>query len=747
MNVSKILVSPTVTTNVLRIFAPRLPQIGASLLIQKKWALRSKKFYRFYSEKNSGEMPPKKEADSSGKASNKSTISSIDNSQPPPPSNNNDKTKQANVAVSHAMLATREQEANKDLTSPDAQAAFYKLLLQSNYPQYVVSRFETPGIASSPECMELYMEALQRIGRHSEADAVRQNLLTASSAGAVNPSLASSSSNQSGYHGNFPSMYSPLYGSRKEPLHVVVSESTFTVVSRWVKWLLVFGILTYSFSEGFKYITENTTLLKSSEVADKSVDVAKTNVKFDDVCGCDEARAELEEIVDFLKDPTKYESLGGKLPKGVLLTGPPGTGKTLLARATAGEAGVDFFFMSGSEFDEVYVGVGAKRIRDLFAQARSRAPAIIFIDELDAIGGKRNPKDQAYAKQTLNQLLVELDGFSQTSGIIIIGATNFPEALDKALTRPGRFDKVVNVDLPDVRGRADILKHHMKKITLADNVDPTIIARGTPGLSGAELANLVNQAAVYACQKNAVSVDMSHFEWAKDKILMGAERKTMVLTDAARKATAFHEAGHAIMAKYTNGATPLYKATILPRGRALGITFQLPEMDKVDITKRECQARLDVCMGGKIAEELIYGKDNTTSGCGSDLQSATGTARAMVTQYGMSDDVGPVNLSENWESWSNKIRDIADNEVIELLKDSEERARRLLTKKNVELHRLAQGLIEYETLDAHEIEQVCKGEKLDKLKTSTNTVVEGPDSDERKDIGDDKPKIPTMLNA
>ena len=233
----------------------------------------------------------------------------------------------------------------------------------------------------------------------------------------------------------------------------------------------------------------------------------------------------MEEIVDFLKDPTKYESLGGKLPKGVLLTGPPGTGKTLLARATAGEAGVDFFFMSGSEFDEVYVGVGAKRIRDLFAQARSRAPAIIFIDELDAIGGKRNPKDQAYAKQTLNQLLVELDGFSQTSGIIIIGATNFPEALDKALTRPGRFDKVVNVDLPDVRGRADILKHHMKKITLADNVDPTIIARGTPGLSGAELANLVNQAAVYACQKNAVSVDMSHFEWAKDKILMGAERR------------------------------------------------------------------------------------------------------------------------------------------------------------------------------------------------------------------------------
>ncbi|GAV55242.1 hypothetical protein ZYGR_0AS05660 [Zygosaccharomyces rouxii] len=649
--------------------------------------------------------------------------------------------------VSHAVLAAKEQEANKDLLNPEAQAAFYKLLLQSNYPQYVVSRFETPGIVSSPNCLELYMEALQRIGRHAEADTVRQTLLTASSAGAVNPSLASSSTSSPAYHGTLPSLYSPFHGTRKEPLHVVVTESTFTVVSRWVKWLLVLGLLTYGVSEAFKYISENTSLLKSSEVADKSVDVAKTNVKFDDVHGCDEARAELEEIVDFLKDPAKYESLGGTLPKGVLLTGPPGTGKTLLARATAGEAGVDFFFMSGSEFDEVYVGVGAKRVRELFSQARSRAPAIVFIDELDAIGGKRNPKDQAYAKQTLNQLLVELDGFSQTSGIIIIGATNFPEALDKALTRPGRFDKLVNVDLPDVRGRTDILKHHMKKITLANDVDPTIIARGTPGLSGAELANLVNQAAVYACQKNAISVDMSHFEWAKDKILLGAEKKTMVLTEASRKATAYHEAGHAIMAMFTPGATPLYKATILPRGGALGITFQLPEMDKVDITRRECLARLDVCMGGKIAEEFIYGKENTTSGCGSDLQSATGTARAMVTQYGMGEHVGPVNLADKWDTWSDKIRDTADNEVLKLLRESEERTKKVLGERSVELHRLAQGLITYETLDAKEMDKVCRGEELNKLKSSSNTIVEGPDNDERKDIGDDKPKRPALINA
>lgn len=649
--------------------------------------------------------------------------------------------------ASHGMLAKKEQDANKDLANPDAQAEFYKLLLQSNYPQYVVSRFETPGIASSPECVELYMEGLQRIGRHAEADAVRQSLLTASSAGAVNPSLASSSNNSSTYLGTFPPMYNPSYGSSKAPIHVIVTESTFTIISRWVKWILIFAALTYGLTEGFRYISENTSLLKSSEAADKSVDVAKTNVKFEDVCGCDEARAELEEIVDFLKDPAKYESLGGKLPSGVLLTGPPGTGKTLLARATAGEAGVDFFFMSGSEFDEVYVGVGAKRIRDLFSQARARAPAIIFIDELDAIGGKRNPKDQAYAKQTLNQLLVELDGFSQTSGIIIIGATNFPESLDKALTRPGRFDKLVNVDLPDVRGRSDILSHHLKKITLAPDVDPTVIARGTPGLSGAELANLVNQAAVYACQKNAIAVDMLHLEWAKDKILMGAERKTMVLTEATRRATAYHEAGHAIMAMYTPSATPLYKATILPRGRALGITFQLPEMDKVDITKKECISRLDVCMGGKIAEELIYGKDNTTSGCGSDLQNATDTARAMVTQYGMSEQVGPVNLADKWETWSGKIRDIADNEVVEILKASEERTRKLLSKRSTELHRLAQGLIEYETLDAKEIEKVCNGETLHKLKTATNKIVEGPDSDERKELGNDKKSVPNLINA
>lgn len=529
------------------------------------------------------------------------------------------------------------------------------------------------------------------------------------------------------------------FGSRNEPVHVVVSESNFTILSKWLKWLIPIALLTYGALNAFNFLVENGTLFRSLEVTDKSVDVSRSNVRFKDVCGCDEARAELEEIVEFLRDPSKFTALGGKLPKGVLLTGPPGTGKTLLARATAGEAEVPFFFMSGSEFDELYVGVGAKRIRELFNQAREKAPAIVFIDELDAIGGKRNPKDQAYAKQTLNQLLVELDGFSQSEGIIIIGATNFPQSLDKALTRPGRFDKEVVVELPDVRGRVDILKHHMENVETADDVDPSIIARGTPGFSGAELMNLVNQAAVHASQLSALAVDMSHFEWAKDKILMGAAKKKMVITEESRRNTAYHEAGHAIMAMFSPAATPLYKATILPRGRALGVTFQLPEMDKTDMTKKECFSRLDVCMGGKIAEEIIHGPDNVTSGCSSDLANATSMARAMVTSYGMSDKIGPVRLSDDWESWSPKLRDMADNEVRSFLIESEERTRKLLKEKSVELRRLAEGLLEYETLTREEMEKVVKGEPINKPKTMTNTVIKTPDGGRKEVINEPVP--------
>lgn len=626
-------------------------------------------------------------------------------------------------SYSFNRLQKQEQLANSDLDNPKVQAEFYRSLIANNYPNIVAQRYETLGIASSPECTMLYADALAKMGQREKADSVYRSL------GASEGSRASAGNALP--HG---------FGSRHEPIHVVVSESVFTILSRWLKWLIPIALLSYGASSAFNYLVEHGTIFRSGEVAEKSVDVSQSTVKFKDVCGCDEARAEFEEIVEFLKDPSKFTSLGGKLPKGILLTGPPGTGKTLLARATAGEADVPFFFMSGSEFDELYVGVGAKRIRDLFTKAREKAPAIVFIDELDAIGGKRNPKDQAYAKQTLNQLLVELDGFSQTLGVIIIGATNFPESLDKALTRPGRFDKEVTVELPDVRGRIDILNSHMKNIETAENIDPSILARGTPGLSGADLMNLVNQAAVHASQLSAPAVDMSHFEWAKDKILMGAAKKKMVLTEEARRNTAYHEAGHAIMAMYSSGSTPLYKATILPRGRALGVTFQLPEMDKVDMTKKECFARLDVCMGGKIAEEMLHGPENVTSGCSSDLANATGIARAMVTSFGMSDIIGPVRLSDDWESWSPKLRDMADNEVRDYLISSENRAKKLLDERKIELQRLAEGLLEYETLTREEMEALVKGEKISKSKQISNTVIKSPSS--RTDILSDPTPVP-----
>ncbi|QWU87420.1 hypothetical protein CA3LBN_001685 [Candidozyma haemuli] len=622
------------------------------------------------------------------------------------------------ASTATTLLSKIEKSANASPANADIQRYFYQRLMEHNYPQIVVQRYETQGIGANPECTQLYIQALQQMGQTAKAESVAAQM------------GATPQSNMG---------FSSGFGSRNEPVHVVVSESNFTILSKWLKWLIPIALLTYGASNAFNFLSENGTIFRSSEVTDKSVDVSRSNVRFKDVCGCDEARAELEEIVEFLKDPSKFTALGGKLPKGVLLTGPPGTGKTLLARATAGEAEVPFFFMSGSEFDELYVGVGAKRIRELFNQAREKAPAIVFIDELDAIGGKRNPKDQAYAKQTLNQLLVELDGFSQSEGIIIIGATNFPQSLDKALTRPGRFDKEVIVELPDVRGRVDILKHHMENVETADNVDPSIIARGTPGFSGAELMNLVNQAAVHASQLSALAVDMSHFEWAKDKILMGAAKKKMVITEESRKNTAYHEAGHAIMAMFSPNATPLYKATILPRGRALGVTFQLPEMDKTDMTKRECFSRLDVCMGGKIAEEMIHGADNVTSGCSSDLASATGMARAMVTSYGMSDKIGPVRLSDDWDSWSPKLKEMADNEVRTFLVESEERTRQMLKDKKLELQRLAEGLLEYETLTRDEMEKVVKGESINKPKTMSNTIVKTPDGGRKEVINEPAP--------
>jgi len=407
-------------------------------------------------------------------------------------------------------------------------------------------------------------------------------------------------------------------GGKDGALHVVVEETIGHSIFKWVKLIAYFGLFTYVSLVIVAMLIE--TLQSFKKIGGKTDNEAKAEhqtVRFSDVHGCDEAKDELQELVEFLKDPEKFTTLGGKLPKGVLLVGPPGTGKTLLARAVAGESGVPFFYMSGSEFDEIYVGVGAKRVRELFAAAKGKSPAIVFIDELDAIGGKRNSRDAAYVKQTLNQLLTELDGFEQNSGVIILAATNFPELLDKALTRPGRFDRNVVVALPDARGRVAILKHHMSKIIADKEVSLEALAAGTPGFSGADLENIINQAAVHASRAKASAVSMLDLEWAKDKVMMGAEKKSMVISQHEREMTAYHEAGHALVCMFTPGANQLYKITIMPRGQALGMTMHLPEMDKYSTGMDEYEARLDVCMGGKVAEEIIYGSQKVTSGASS----------------------------------------------------------------------------------------------------------------------------------
>jgi cell division protease FtsH len=452
-------------------------------------------------------------------------------------------------------------------------------------------------------------------------------------------------------------------------------------------------------------------------------------VTFADVAGIDEAREELQEIVEYLKDPGKFARLGGKIPKGALLVGPPGTGKTLLARAIAGEAGVPFFTISGSDFVEMFVGVGASRVRDMFDQAKKSAPCIVFIDEIDAVGRHRgaglgNGNDER--EQTLNQLLVEMDGFEANEGIIIIAATNRPDVLDPALLRPGRFDRQVVVPRPDIDGREQILTVHMKKVPLAPDVDARVIARGTPGFSGADLANLVNEAALLAARKGKRLVAMQEFEDAKDKVLMGTERKSMVMTEDEKRMTAYHEAGHAIVALHEPASDPIHKATIIPRGRALGLVMRLPERDSYSYHRDKMYANLAVAMGGRVAEEMIFGYDKVSSGASSDIQYATQLARDMVTRWGMSDALGPLQYAEPEEEvflgysvnrqrqMSNETAQAIDAEIRKIVEDGYKRANSLLTENREQLEALAKALLEYETLSGDEIKKVLAGETIDR---------------------------------
>jgi cell division protease FtsH len=450
-------------------------------------------------------------------------------------------------------------------------------------------------------------------------------------------------------------------------------------------------------------------------------------VTFADVAGADEAKQELEEIIDFLKDPQKFQRLGGRLPKGALLVGPPGTGKTLLAKAVAGEAGRPFFSMSGSDFVEMFVGVGASRVRDLFEQGKAHAPCIIFIDEIDAVGRHRGAGlggGHDEREQTLNQLLVEMDGFESNDGVILLAATNRPDILDPALLRPGRFDRQIVVDMPDVKGREQILRVHTRKIPLGSGVDLERIARGTPGLAGAELANVVNEAALLAARRNKTVVDMKDLEDAKDKVMLGLERRSRVLSDEERRLIAYHEAGHALVSLSLPGSDPLHKVTIIPRGRALGITAYLPEEELHKYTKQSILSRLAMAYGGRVAEELVFGPEKVTTGAAQDIQHATDIARRMVTQYGMSDTIGPIAVGDREaeiflgrevvqrREISERTAELVDTEVKRILGHAYERAKTVLIDHRDALDRLAATLLERETLDREDVEMVVAGKPL-----------------------------------
>jgi cell division protease FtsH len=502
-------------------------------------------------------------------------------------------------------------------------------------------------------------------------------------------------------------------------------------ILNFLPWLLLIGFYLFLFrqmqaggAKAFSFGKSKAKLLTG--------DTPK--ITFADVAGADEAKQELQEIIEFLRDPQKYTKLGGRLPKGALLVGPPGTGKTLLAKAVAGEAARPFFSMSGSDFVEMFVGVGASRVRDLFEQGKAHAPCIIFVDEIDAVGRHRGAGlggGHDEREQTLNQLLVEMDGFESNDGVILIAATNRPDVLDPALLRPGRFDRQIVVDSPDLRGREGILRVHMRNKPLSDDVDITTLARGTPGMAGADLANLVNEAALLAVRRGHDRIFMIDFEDAKDKVMLGAERKSLVMKEDERRLTAYHEAGHTICGMKTPGNDPLHKVTIVPRGRALGIAFVLPEDDRVSITRMQLEANLVRMYGGRAAEELVFGRDHVTTGAASDIQQATGLARRYVTQWGLSDAIGPILVGDNEQELflgreiqhrrevSERTAQIVDTEVKRIIEQAYERAKLVLQENMELLHTVAKALLDRETLTRDDVDILARGEQLPARTTGT----------------------------
>jgi cell division protease FtsH len=525
--------------------------------------------------------------------------------------------------------------------------------------------------------------------------------------------------------------------------------SFFNILLSWFPIILIVGVWIFFLRQ---MQSGNNKAMGFGKSKARLLSEKATKVTFKDVAGVDEAKEEMQEIVDFLKDPQKYQRLGGKIPKGVLLVGSPGTGKTLLAKAIAGEANVPFFSISGSDFVEMFVGVGASRVRDLFEQGKKNAPCIIFIDEIDAVGRHRGVglgggNDER--EQTLNQLLVEMDGFETNEGVILVAATNRPDVLDPALLRPGRFDRQITVPLPDIKGREQILKVHMSKLPLTPNIEVHVIARGTPGFSGADLANLVNEAALIAARQNKKMVAMGDFEEAKDKVMMGPERRSMVMSEDEKKLTAYHESGHAIVGIHNEHSDPIHKATIIPRGRALGMVVRLPENDRFSMAKNRLLADLEVAMGGRIAEAMIFGEGNVTTGASSDIKSATEIAYRMVTEWGMSDKLGPLRYNSGSQDmyaphggqkhFSDSTAQAIDEETKSIVETAYKNAQKILSKHLDQLHLLAQALLEHETLTGDEIKSLLKGETIVKKQSKAPVVADTPKSSLRPRKSRSKP--------